>query len=96
MPHFHGLSVFGTEATFMNGAVSAHYFRSRDAAVKPMPDKSKYPGMQKGDLLVNFIDAILNRAPQEVSSEDIFTGISVCFAVEKAMRENCVVRVDYI
>jgi len=96
MPHFHGLSVFGTEATFINGPGNAQYFRSRDAAGKPIPDKSRYPGMQKGDLLVNFIDAIIDKVPQEVSSEDIFMGISVCFAIEKAVRENRVVRVDYI
>lgn len=96
MPHFHGLSVFGTEATFINGPGNAHYFRSRDAAAKPMPDKSRYPGVQKGGLLANFIDSVIDEVPQVVSSEDIFMGISVCFAIEKAMRENRVVRVDYI
>ncbi len=95
LPHFHGLSVYGTKATFVNGNPNGWLYESRDREVKPTVIDAPYPGTQKGDLVGNFVDSILEEALPEVPSEDVFRTMAVCFAVEKAVATGQAVRVNY-
>ncbi len=95
-PHFHGLSVYGTKATFINGRPDATLFTSRDPADEPVKIRTPYPGTRKGDMIGSFVDAILGRGEPEVTGEDIFRAISVCFALEEAARTSSVVPVEYL
>ncbi|MCK4826085.1 hypothetical protein KA005_60620, partial [bacterium] len=58
--------------------------------------KTEYPGTHKGDLIYNFVDSIVNNAVAEVTKEDIFKTMSVCFATEKAVNRSCSVKINYI
>jgi predicted dehydrogenase len=95
-PHFHQLSIYGTKATFVNGLKEAHLYQSRDVASRPRRIRSAYPGTAKGQLITGFVDAIINNTQPEVTTDDVFNTMSVCFAVEKAVEKNETVAVSYI
>lgn len=95
-PHFHRLSIYGTQATFVNGIKNAKFYKTRDPQIPPDILDTAYPGAHKGDLIYSFIDAILNDKVPEVSADDIINTMSVCFAVEKASRSGRNEKVCYI
>jgi hypothetical protein len=64
--------------------------------VVPVKVSNIYPGTQKGGLLYNFINSILNEDEPIVSQDDVFDSMSVCFAVEKSIKQNSPVTVRYI
>ena len=85
-PHFHRVLLYGTEATFENAAPSALLYRSRDANVPPEKINSAYPGVDKGDLLPSFVDAILGRGRALVEEADVFAAMSACLAIDRSVR----------
>ncbi|KAF0146438.1 MAG: putative dehydrogenase [Nitrospirae bacterium] len=92
-PHFHPLAVYGTKATFINGRKTGELYRSRDPKVEPEAVVAAYPGVNKGDFLFSFIEAILKNSQPEVTAREIFAAMSVCFAIEKAVQRNEVIKV---
>lgn len=97
-PHFHRFLLYGTEATFEHLPEYGRITRSRNADTPSEHINLPYPGMDKGDLLTAFARQILEgHNPQDcvVSQEDVFAAMSVCLAVEKSMRENKTVSVQY-
>jgi len=95
LPHFHNLAIYGTSATFVNDVQHGKLYRSRNPEEGPELIDAEYPGTHKGDLITSFIDSILNGTPPEVSAEDVFNSMSVCFAIEKAVQQVGPVAVDY-
>ena len=81
---------------FENGFENGFLYQSREPGVKPTIINEPYPGMQKWALIPGFVDAILQGAPCEVTIEDIFDTMSVCFAIEKSLQESRPVKVAYI
>ena len=94
-PHFHNLVVYGTQATFVNGLDCARLYTSRDPAASPAHITTDYPGAHKGALLSSFVDAILGKGPAQVTQEDAFASLAVCFAIEKSAHSGAPVAVDY-
>jgi predicted dehydrogenase len=95
-PHFHALSVYGTKATFVNGLECGMLFETRDSAKGGKAITAAYPGTHKGDLIYSFVDSILHGSQAEVSPEDVFNSMSVCFAIEQATHHSGSVIVNYI
>ncbi len=93
-PHFHGLNIFGTRATFMNGIDHARLFTSRDPQVSPEKITSAYPGTHKGDLIGSFVGSIVAGTKADVTADDVLTTMSVSLAVEEAVRRGGVVSVS--
>lgn len=96
MPHFHPVTIYGTRATFLNGLDHGTLFESRDKESRGRRIGAAYPGAEKGDLIRGFIDAILVGKDSEVSTDDVFKAMSVCFAIEKAAKSGRAVKVTYI
>jgi len=92
-PHFHGLAVYGTTGTFINGADHALLHTSRSAGAVPEVIRDPYPGTHKGDLIYSFVESILHDTDPEVSADDVFDAMRVCFAIEQAARTGAVVTV---
>ncbi|MCX8045000.1 MAG: Gfo/Idh/MocA family oxidoreductase [Desulfobacterota bacterium] len=92
-PHFHALSVYGTKGSFINGTDHALLYTSHSAGTIPEVISTLYPGVHKGDLIYSFIEAILNDTEPEVSSNDVFRVMAVCFAIEQAARNGTVTSV---
>lgn len=83
-PHFHGLTVFGTEGTFVNGLEQGSLWRRTEDGLTRSTVEGEYPGAGKGDLIPSFIGAILGGGEPTVSAEEIFATMSVCFAVGRS------------
>ena len=95
-PHYHLLSVYGTKATFVNHYGRGKIFTSCDVSHKPAPVNSAYQPPRKGDLIPSFVRFILGEGKSEVSTEDIFKVMSVCFAIDESVRRNRAVKVKYL
>ena len=95
-PHFHGLAVYGTQATFVNDVPHALLFESRDPQVPPQQIVDAYPAAHKGDLLAGFIDAIVDGRKPEITTDEVFASMAVCLAIEQAAAAGEIVRVDEI
>ena len=85
-PHFHGLRVYGTEATFVNDSPDAWLIRSRDKADAPTPISTEYPGCAKGDLLSKFLDDLTVEQGKAVDAAEVFRTLAPCFAMEQALQ----------
>lgn len=92
-PHFHKLEVYGTEASFVNRLESAFVYRSRDPGMAPEEITEAYPGVDKGDLLHDFVDAVIEDREPEVGVDGIFSALAVCFAIERAVHSG---RAEYV
>jgi len=95
-PHFHKLEVYGTEASFVNGLESAFVYRSRDPGIAPELVTEAYPGVDKGDLLEDFVDAVLHDRAPEVDADAVFSALALCFAIERAAETGRPQRVQSI
>jgi len=95
-PHFHNLVVYGTDATFVNDPENAKLFCSRDSTVKAKEIDTDYCSVHKGELIHDFVDSILTDSEPDVTVNDIFDSMSVCFAIEKSSVGNGAVEVEYI
>jgi len=95
-PHFHGLCIYGTKATFVNGMEYGMFFDIRDDAGSYKKITEPYPGVHKGALIYSFIDSIIYKSRPDVVADDIFNSMSVCFAMEKAVSTPNSVKVHYI
>ncbi|MEC9347245.1 MAG: Gfo/Idh/MocA family oxidoreductase [Pseudomonadota bacterium] len=93
-PHFHRLEVHGTAATFVNRLESAFVYRDRDPGRRPEVITEAYPGVDKGDLLADFVDAVLHDRDPEVTVDDCFDALAVCFAIERAAHDGRTVAVE--
>ena len=88
-PHFHKLIVYGTEATFENDRNMASLYNSRGRDMsKPECIDTAYPGIEKGDLIPGFIDAIRGNGRAEIGEEEVFATMTVCLAIDRSLREG--------
>jgi predicted dehydrogenase len=94
-PHFHAVRVYGTDATFVNGLPDAllHRTASPPAAATTETIDAAYPGVGKGALVGEFVDAVLGRGEPAVATDEAFATLAVCFAIERAAREGGTVAV---
>ncbi len=83
-PHFHGVKVFGTEATFVNGLGPARSTAARPGRRVEEPLDAAYPGVEKGDLIPEFVASIRGEAPARVTADEVFEAMAVCFAIDEA------------
>jgi predicted dehydrogenase len=95
-PHFHPVSLYGTKATFVNGLGCGWLYTSRDPQVSPVRLDTAYPGTHKGELIASFVNAILGHGEADVSEEDVFASLSVCFAIERSVHSGTSVKVEYV
>jgi predicted dehydrogenase len=87
-PHFHKLEVYGTNATFENRRDSATFHRSSDPNAPPEQLDTSYPGVEKGNLIPNFIDSIRGLADPIITEDQLFDTLEVCLAIDRSLREG--------
>jgi len=88
-PHFHAVRIYGTEGTFVNGLPDGVIYRP-----EAEPVTSAYPGVEKGDLIPSFVESIVSGSEPAVTREDVFATLSVCMAIERALRDGGPVAVE--
>ena len=86
-PHFHGVRIYGTEATFHNGLPDGVIYTPAPPpeGASLVPVTAAYPGVHKGDLIHSFVESILSGSPARVTPDDVFDTLAVCFAIERAL-----------
>lgn len=84
MPHFHRMLIYGTGGTLENDVAAVRVWKSRNPGVMPEQIETPYPGVEKGALVRNFIDAVLGTAPLAVPHDEVFYCMSICFAIDSA------------
>lgn len=75
----HTLNVYGTKLSFENANGPARLYsgdRPEDETAFDLP----YPGIEKGDLLPDFIAAIREDREPEVNAHDVFQVMNICLA----------------
>lgn len=97
-PHFHRVSVFGTDKSFLHDIYGGKMIISGEHGAEPIDVVEKYRATEeKGKIITSFIDAILDSQDKAiVSCDDVFNTMSVCFAAERAIQEGRPVRVEFI
>jgi predicted dehydrogenase len=85
-PHFHAVKVFGTAGTFVNGLDDATLWTGDRRDPHATRLDTAYPGVQKGDLIHPFAEAILRGTPPDVTEAGVFATMDVLFAIERARR----------
>lgn len=95
-PHFHQISLYGTKATFQNTRAGGELITERRADAKAEAVNEPYPGVQKGELLAEFLDCLRNGREPEVSADSVFRTMSVCFAIEDSARLGKPMAVEYL
>lgn len=94
-PKFHALNLYGTKRSFVNDVPNAKLF----SGVDPEDETTittPYPGMEKGDMLPEFIAAIRAGRRPELNEIDIFRVMDICFAIWEAVQTRRNVKVSYL
>lgn len=96
-PHQHVVRVFGTKGTFIYDDRGARLHDSRDPSsggartldLAPLP-------ATKGDLISQFVDAVLSGRDPAAPAQHEFDVISACLAADRAAVTGQVEKVDYV
>lgn len=92
---FHSLTVYGTKSSFVNDMPNAKFFDGDEPGNEHVVS-TPYPGVEKGDLLPDFIDAIRSQREPVVGAVDVFRIMDVCFAIWEAVVQRRTVEVSYL
>jgi hypothetical protein len=72
----------------VNGIGDATLWRKGADGPEPTPIDAAYPGAGKGDLIPSFVAAINGAGEADVSAEEVFRTMAVCFAVDRAVESG--------
>ncbi len=92
-PHLHRMAIYGTKGSYVNDIGQSGYVFSRQEPGQLELDHLPYPGSGKGALLHDFVDSIVQGRKAAISLAEIFSGMAVCFAIEKSVAEGKHMRV---
>jgi len=88
---FHSLNLYGSKLSFENANGPARLYRG-DAPEDEEPFDIPYPGMEKGDLLPDFVAAIRGNSEPLVSGEDVIRVMRICLAAWQSVESGKAVR----
>lgn len=91
---FHSLNVYGSKKTFANDLPNAKLFDG-DALENESVVETPYPGMKKGDLIPEFVQAIRAGTEPNVGARDVFRVMDICFAAWEASQSGRTIKVSY-
>lgn len=93
-PQIHTLNIYGDRMSFENGNGPARLFHG-DRVEDETPMELPYPGVDKGDLLADFIAAIRTNREPDVSAKDVFRVMDICFAAWESVQKRAMQPVSY-
>ena len=94
IPHHHNLSIYTTKRTIKHSLENSVIYSSRSKNVPPKTfgNKIKY---DKSLVLNSFISSIINHKTAEVTPQQIFDNMSICFALDKSLNSHKWENVNY-
>lgn len=94
--HQHVVRIFGTKGTFLYDDQGPRIHKSRDAEVPALPLKFGTLPASKGDLIPDFVRAILNDTDTQIQTEHEFAIITICAAADQALASGKRIEVEYV
>ena len=94
MPHHHGLSLFGSEGSYIKGFQTEQYYNSREGDGNRL-NRTYEEKFSKNDMLESFIDFILNDSKPLVEAKDVLDSMAVSLAIERSLQTNNWEKVKY-
>ena len=94
-PHFHKLSIYGTKKTYENDIDNQRIFRSRSRN-NIKKSKNNYKNYYKGNAIKYFLKSIGKKSLRQKLIERVFDSIKVCFAIERSIKNNKTVKINYL
>lgn len=91
---FHALNVYGSKRTFINGAPLGREYDG-DQPENEHPVETVYPGVEKYDLIPNFVSAVSKNELPDINYKDVFRVMDACFAAVESVEKNRSVPVTY-
>lgn len=86
---------FNSETT-RESSLATNTLQSSSAAEPFALIRTPYPGVHKGALLAEFLGALVGREVTHPTVDEIFDGLSVCFAIQESARTGKSIQVRYI
>jgi predicted dehydrogenase len=94
-PHQHVVRLFGTRATLIHDDCGVRLHESRDPAVSPRRLELDPLPASKGELVPEFVAAILGGADTRGAAEHELDVISACVAADRSLLEGRGVEIEY-
>lgn len=82
--HHHRLAVYGTKGSFIQSHQGAIYSFSRDDGNERYNLNDEYPGTSKGDLIPNFVSAILDGTELIVTKQEVLECMELALKINQA------------
>ena len=83
-PHHHKLAIYGTKGSFIQTHLGAAYYYDRDKKADGVVLNDPYPGTMKGDLIPNFVSAILDNTELIVSTDEVLQCMELALKIDEA------------
>ena len=94
MPHYHGLSVYGSKASYLKQFKKERYYTSREE--NSVVEENEYnERFQKHEILKSFISNILEGTDPVITSTDVFNAMAVSLAIERSLKSLSWEKVTY-
>jgi len=92
--HFHEMKIFCSNQTYVNSRLGSFYYENK----KFYKNKSLYPDKKNRHKLIrNFIDTILKpKTKPTITLKEQIDLMSVCFAVDKSLKLNKNIKINYL
>jgi predicted dehydrogenase len=95
-PHFHSLKIFGTKKTISHDMNGSFFIESTDSKNDLVRIGESYPAKNlRKNVLVSFVESIVNETNAIVKRNDIFDTISISLSAEKSMINNTTEKIEY-
>lgn len=93
-PHFHKINLYGSKLTFENGINHGKLYFERNKNNFNLI-KQHYKPLNKGEILNKFIKDMVMKKNRNFHINQIFDAMAVGFAIEKSLKENKNIKVQY-
>ena len=87
-PHYHQLKIYGTKGTFINDCAKGTHFYANEPHVTRYEDSFDFPCANKGDLLPNFIDAVLHGEALDIGFEEVSSVMKTSLPIDQLANRN--------
>ena len=94
--HQHVVRIFGTRGTFLYDDMGPRIHRSRDPGIPALPLELATLPASKGELIPDFVRAILSDTDTRIQTEHEFAIISLCAAADLALASGKKIEVEYV
>tara|TARA_B100000214_G_scaffold348922_1_gene301368 strand:- start:315 stop:1337 length:1023 start_codon:yes stop_codon:yes gene_type:complete len=96
MPHHHAMKIFGTKGSLIHNFKGADFYKSRNKKIKAKNFKINFSKTEKNNVLKSFAKSILEKKEDKIINfRDILNSMLICFAIEKSVKTNRNIKINY-